>query len=199
MTDKTPVWTPTEITQSEKEFFEAYGRAIAQWADFEYGLAHLFALVTDMHDRVAVRVFFSARTSQARLDMINGALPAQIANASTLHAIKALTKKAGQYNETRNRLAHELTTIRTKDDGETIEHVLANTKKLHHLETRLEQLETAITVKNLKEIFTNFSLLTLHTVSLVTSIGSPERHEEYRDSILSMPNPPYTPDQPTRA
>jgi len=131
--------------------------------------------------------------------MINGALPAQISNITTQEAIRAPTKKAAQYNETRNRLAHEITTIRTKDDGQTIEHVLASTKKLHDLGTRSEQLAKAITVQNLKEISENFLALTVHVVSLVTSIESPELHEEYRDSILAMFNLPYTPNQPMHA
>ena len=90
--------------RAETKFYEAYGRALAKWADLEFCLSHLFGKVTDMHETVATRVFFSAHTSRGRLDMLSEALPAQAAHPDIVAAIKALVTKARRYNETRNRL-----------------------------------------------------------------------------------------------
>jgi len=97
----------------EAQFYEAYGRAIAKWADFEMCLAYLFGRVTNMHGTVAARVFFSVKTSRARLDMLAKGLPAQAGHPDTVDLIKAIIKRAGGYSDVRNRLAHEYTTLRT--------------------------------------------------------------------------------------
>jgi hypothetical protein len=185
--------------RAEGKFYEAYGRALAKWADPEFCLAHLFGKVTDMHETVATRVFFSARASSGRLEMLSEALPAQAGHPDTVAAIKALIKKAGQYNATRNRLAHEFTTLRTDYEQMEAEHVLVKTPRLVDITTRSQSLSNAISTKNLKEIWDNFSKLTEMTVLIYASFEHPERHPEHRDTILAMPNLPYTPDQPTHA
>jgi hypothetical protein len=70
--------------RAEAKFYEVYGRALAKWADLELCLAHLFGKVTDMHETVATRVFFSVHTSRGRLDMLSEALPAQAGHPDTV-------------------------------------------------------------------------------------------------------------------
>jgi hypothetical protein len=183
-------------SRAEREFYEAYGRAIAEWAVFEYCLSQLFAQVTDMHPTVAVRVFFAARTSQARLEMLSKALPAQAAHPDTLGAIKELVKKAGQYNETRNKLAHEYAIPRLNLETGEVEHVLANTAKLNDPLTNREQLSGGLTTQHLKEIEKGFRKLAEHSTNLALGFGRTKQHGKDRDTIHALPNLPYTPCAP---
>jgi hypothetical protein len=185
-------------SRQEQDFYEAYGRALAEWAEFEYALSQLFAQVTDMHTTVAVRIFFSVRTSQARIDMLSDALPAQVANSGTLSAIKALLKKSGQYNATRNKLAHEYAALRVNIETGQIDHILTSASKLHDVMTRAEHLDRGITTRQLKEIEKSFKKLANFAAKLALGFESPALHAKYRDTILALPNLPYTPDQPKR-
>jgi hypothetical protein len=181
---------------AEAKFYESYGRAMAKWADFEMNLAHLFGKVTDMHDTVAVRVFFSAKSSSARFDMLGEALPAQAAHPTTVSAIGELIERGRQFNETRNRLAHEFTWMRTDYAQMTAEHVLVKTPRLIDVRTRAQSLENAISTKQLVEIKENFSKLTEVASKLYGCFDYPELHEEFRETIAAIPNRPYTPDRP---
>ena len=181
--------------QAEAKFYEAYGRAMAKWADFEVNLAHLFAKVTDMHDTVATRVFFSAKNSAARLDMIAAALPAQAAHPDTIAAIEAVIKRGIGYNGTRNALAHEFTWMRTDLTTMTTEHVLVKTPRLIDITTRADSLEKAITTAHLLEIAENFSQLTEVTARLYGTFDHPALHAALRDKALSLAKEPYTLDQ----
>jgi hypothetical protein len=183
----------------EAKFYEAYGRALAKWADLELCLAHLFGKVTDMHETVATRVFFSVHTSRGRLNMLSEALPAQAGHPDTVAAIRALITKARQYNDVRNRLAHEFTTLRTDYELMEAEHVLAKTARLVDITSRAQSLADAISARQLREIWDGFSKLTEMTVLIYSTFERPERHGEYRDIILAMPKVPYTQDQPKRA
>jgi len=185
--------------RAEAKFYEAYGRALAKWADLELCLAHLFGKVTDMHETVATRVFFSVHSSRARLDMLSEALPAQAGHPDTAAAIRALITKARQYNQTRNRLAHEFTTLRADYELMEAEHVLARTARLVDVTTRAQSLADAISTRQLKEIWDCFSQLTEMTMLIISTFDHPERHQEYRDAILAMPHVPYAQDQPKRA
>jgi muconolactone delta-isomerase len=180
----------------EAKFFEAYGRAMAKWADFELNLAHLFERVTDMHHTVAVRVFFSSKSSRARFDMLGEALPAQAAHPSTVAAIQDLIERGRQFNETRNRLAHEFTWMRTDYEQMTAEHVLVKPPRLLDIRTRSQSLENAISTKNLLEIRENLSKLTEVAARLYSLFDHPELHEELRATIAAIPKRPYTQDRP---
>ena len=177
---------------AEAKFYESYGRAIAKWADFEMNLAHLFAKVTDMHDTVAIRVFFSTKTPSARLDMLSEALPAQAAHPDTVAAIEALIKRGKEFNSTRNALAHEFTWLRADYEQMIAEHVLVKPPRLVDITTRADSLERAITTAHLIEITENFSKLTELTAKLYGTFDHPELHAEFRGTILALPTTPYT-------
>jgi hypothetical protein len=178
--------------QVEAKFYEAYGRAMAKWADFELNLAHLFGKLTDMHETVAARVFFAVKTSSARLEMLSEALPAQAAHPNSVSAIEAIIARGKQFNATRNRLAHEFTWMRTDYTTMTAEHVLVKTPRLIDVRTRAESLEGAITTAHLIEITDNFSKLTDVTAKLYSTFEHPNLHAGLRDTALALPKQPYT-------
>jgi|SRR5579864_1586892 len=184
---------------AEAKFFESYGRAMAKWADFEMNLAHLFAKVTDMHDTVAIRVFFSVNTSSARLDMLGEALPAQAAHPDSVSAIEAVVKRGKQFNSTRNALAHEFTWLRTDYTTMTAEHVLVKTPHLIDIHKRANSLEKAITAAHLFEITENFSKLTEATARLYGTFEHPELHAQLRAAVLALPTTPYTLSHPNNS
>ena len=53
----------------QREFYEAYGYTMAQWATMEYVISSLFVAMTKMREEVGREVFYSARSFLGRSDM----------------------------------------------------------------------------------------------------------------------------------
>jgi hypothetical protein len=99
------------LSQAEKEakFYEAAGRAISAFGAMEVLLCNHFALITQLQPYMAKAVFFSARSLQGRLGMLDSALAAAgSANEipSLIPFLKTASKRTGQWSSTRNKLAH---------------------------------------------------------------------------------------------
>lgn len=95
------------LNQAHAEFHHAYGVAMSQWSGVERGLYLWFVHVTQMKEKVARAVFYSARSFNARAEMLQAALEQadHLAPERREFISKAL-KRAWDYSSFRNRMAH---------------------------------------------------------------------------------------------
>ncbi|WP_029585582.1 hypothetical protein [Bradyrhizobium sp. URHD0069] len=96
-----------DLNQVHAEFHHAYGVAMSQWAGVERSLYLWFVHVTQMKEKVARAVFYSARSFNARAEMLQAAIDqgGHLAPERLEFIQKALGRAWG-YSSFRNRMAH---------------------------------------------------------------------------------------------
>lgn len=92
----------------EREFYQAYGAAMANWAGLEYELGNLFISLTGLPERMGRAIFFSARSFLGRADMITECIPFVRTVPDGKRYLVDLVKLARKWAETRNALAHDM-------------------------------------------------------------------------------------------
>lgn len=100
---------PLEVLEPiSTEFFHCYGVAMAEWAGVERSLSRWFLAMTQMPEPLARGIFYSARSFNARADMVQAAIGfcSQPQNASAITVVKAGLKKARSYSGFRNSMTH---------------------------------------------------------------------------------------------
>jgi hypothetical protein len=99
-----PIYDPDEAW---KDFYLEYGPAMFAWQLLESELATLFAIVCKIQPAMAIQIFYSATSFNARTDMFSAALGASKADDDAITFARALIKKSKQYSEFRNKFAHD--------------------------------------------------------------------------------------------
>jgi hypothetical protein len=90
-----------------KNFYLEYGPAMFAWQLLESELATLFAIVCKIQPAVAIQIFYSATSFNARTDIFSAALTASKADQTAIEFAHLLIKKSKQYSEFRNKFAHD--------------------------------------------------------------------------------------------
>lgn len=98
--------TGAEEAQAQRDFYQAFGLVMAQWARLESCMFYWFMYAIDKPEAIARAIFFSAKSFTGRRDMFNGAIPHSPFDDDIKMFLKAASKKARQYSEFRNRVAH---------------------------------------------------------------------------------------------
>lgn len=99
--------SPKTLAAAEALFVEAFGRTMLNWSFVEQRLFWYFEHVSGMKHQMCRAVFYSARNFTAQADMLAAALSVPGAADDDLRAfLKAALKRARQYQELRNALAH---------------------------------------------------------------------------------------------
>ena len=96
-----------DLNQARAEFHHAYGVAMAQWGGVERGLYLWFVHATQMKEKVARAVLYSARSFNARAEMLQAVID-QAAHLAPerLDFIQKALGRAWGYSSFRNRMAH---------------------------------------------------------------------------------------------
>jgi hypothetical protein len=176
----------------EIEFYEAYGRALAEWARIEYVLALIFAELSKIDDQdTGVRIFYSVRTFKGRIDMLNAALSGSDEDEEMVACIKGAIKKSHEYSETRNRLAHDSAMFLRHEKLPGGQHIVINPEKLHDARSS-EHIENALTISSLREIRSNFERLRGLLVVVHACFFSDTLPENYREQFMQLASSPYT-------
>jgi hypothetical protein len=90
-----------------RNFYLEYGPAMFEWQGIEMEMATLFAIVCEIQPAMAIQIFYSATSFNARTDMFSAALGASKADADAITFARSLIKQAKQYSEFRNKFAHD--------------------------------------------------------------------------------------------
>jgi hypothetical protein len=155
----------TTLGEVDKTFL-AFGKAMAAWALIERALYNWFEHLTLLDTGLAKSIYFSAKSTSNRLDMIRAALKCLRLDENEQTFITEAINVVGKYSSFRNKLAHGEFTF----DGEIVE-----TK---HTGRKIAK-EKAISREELRVATQNFIELTnLLNNALGFAQGYPESEDE---------------------
>jgi hypothetical protein len=165
------------------QFEAAYGRTLAWWAGVERSLFRWFVIITSMPENLARAIFYGARSFIARAEMLEAAIDhAHGQTKEEIEFVKAGIKKARQYSEFRNRLAHGEMAPFFDIESKQMTMTVTETKKL--------DFKNLITIEHLQIASINFYKLQLHIFQAM-----PDRRaksglslEQHRAIVLALPN-----------
>jgi hypothetical protein len=106
---KTVRFTVKDETQQRAsfEFLHAFGLAMSQWARLERSLYDWFERASEMRSEMASAIFFGARGFSARAEMLESILEhAKVLSTTETEFLKEAIKKARQFSQFRNSIAH---------------------------------------------------------------------------------------------
>lgn len=120
------------MDELDSDFYLAYGRAMGSWAELERSLCLAFTRIAEIPQPLAWSVFYSARSLQGRVEMLQATIP----HARTLPAGKDFLTRSSRlvskWAGARNRLAHDPHAIHvgSADDpgGRNITRFISSTK-----------------------------------------------------------------------
>ena len=173
---------------NEQPFIYAYGQAMLQWSYVEDRLFMWFFRLTSLKENMARAVFFSARSFQGRLDMVNAVIHEKTdddsLNGDNLATISEIFKKAALYAGYRNALAHGLGIFVNEPSG-ALKPILVQGKH-----KRIEYEQLGLAEARILLIGTNFEKLQdlmIRALRAYRSGGStPIR--EYLEQLEMLPN-----------
>jgi hypothetical protein len=99
-------FTEEEHSRALAEFRTTYGMAMEAWGRLEGVLFDWFMGATGIEERLARAIYFSAKSFNARRDMLQSALPFSSLDEPTKTFLKAALKKAAQFSSFRNAITH---------------------------------------------------------------------------------------------
>jgi hypothetical protein len=94
------------MSEDDREFYLAFGYAMAGWARLELWFADVFRRTTGLKRGLSQEIFFSARSFQGRADMLQACIPSVPAIPTGREFIKRAVSLANIYSQSRNHLAH---------------------------------------------------------------------------------------------
>jgi hypothetical protein len=92
--------------QTPDPIFHAVGAAITAWERLESILAELFDLLLASGNRAAFKVYQSSNTSNARMEMLSGALPFERASEVANKDLDNFVATVNKFVARRNEIAH---------------------------------------------------------------------------------------------
>jgi len=177
------------------EFYLIYGAAMVAWSRVERELGTLFATVTGMKPDLAMRVFYSARSFQGRVDMFESAVTDSEIEDAVRNILKQALKRAGQYNSVRNIMAHDLPQRDFRDGPNFGQVVLIGPKGMFQKDdVKAKYVDRAITLDDLREVTENFNRLAsvIEMLWAVFPIKRASSHGKYLELVLELPTSPYS-------
>jgi hypothetical protein len=142
------------VARASAEFHLAYGMALSEWALVESSLYSWFQLTTDMKDKMARSVFYSAKSFAGRAEMLEAALGESTHTTDILDFAKAVIKKARTYSTFRNEITHGemLLTLKVGDEN-SAHYTLVQGKDINIDGITIDELKIATTnFKNLRSL-----------------------------------------------
>ncbi len=187
------------VEAAEREFHLHYGGALAAWTCIESHLSHLFELVTRMPVIMASHIFFSARSFQGRIEMleasVRAARHAQNPNTTGLDAIQTILKKSEIWSKSRNSLAHDIPAIDLKPGSlSSWQFIIKKGKTIWSRPDLPEISEDRVTVSQMIVMRENFLTLGDLIMAIWSEMTWPpaERLREIREQVMQLPKLPYS-------
>ena len=183
------------LTMARVELDSEFGATMLAWSNIERFLYHWFAGITAMPDGMARAIFYSARSFNARAEMLEAAIeyahkqtPAEIA------FIKEAIKKARQFSEFRNRMAHgEARLTINPRDPKDVHYKITQGKNVERSE------ETAITITDLRQAQKSFKKLFTLLMGIIPQFRDENglTAEQALPLVRELPNQPNKESGPT--
>jgi hypothetical protein len=175
------------VERASNQFFDAFGRLMAEWAAIERALFLWFQGATQMSEPAARAVFYSARSFNARAEMLEAALPtAQKLKTEEAEFIKAALKRAWGYSGFRNSIVHGEPSPAIR--GDAIQYFMIQGK--HAGDAKVGR---SISIEDMDTARENFAELLTCLYEVIPAFR-PERAtpKEYLQRILALPSQPYS-------
>lgn len=99
-----------QLLKLHDDFHLQYGATLARWARLEQTLCDLFCGLTGLGEVTGPALFFSGRSFNSRGDLLSAAIRTSGLNEDVLVILRAVLKKARQFNSARNTIAHGVPT-----------------------------------------------------------------------------------------
>jgi hypothetical protein len=190
-----PTFTYAEEVRAREEFYRAFGAAMAAWARLESCLFYWFIEALKLEEATGRAIYFSAKSFGARREIFNAAIPHSTLPDEERDFLRAFSKKAAQYAEFRNRVAHgEPMFVMRSGSSLLKQYGLAEPRLSALRPVAVEQLEKEIvSVAQLNTATANFDELRrlawdMHPAYRESS-ASPVA---YRVQVLALPNQAYS-------
>lgn len=165
------------------------GRAATTWATVESSLATFFTRLTRMESTLARRVFYSARSFQGRIDMLQSVLACptvRFAIPEERDYISLALKRATGYVFVRNAIAHDLVFFFGFDGHEhSYKHVIVEGKYDRYLGG-----ENALTIEHILKFHKNISHLVMLNTLFLQGKGDQELLAQYHAMLARLPKTP---------
>jgi hypothetical protein len=183
---------PQLILSDRNEFYKDVGRVVAAWADIESVLFAWFGRLTNTDKDMAAAIYYSARSFQGRLDMLDATVRVAEMEFSAREFLKTALRIARQYSVFRNAVVHGVPEhVVNKTSRYFGQHVIMAT-----ITTEVETAPDIITREHLAAARGTFIKFT-RSLALV---GQWENHEDgmtlspelHHELILRLPNPPHS-------
>ena len=95
------------LSKLEQEFYQQYGHALANWARLEQTFSELFCEVCRFHaGELGPALFFSGKSFNTRSALLSAAVRASDLEEPVREVVRALLKKARQFETARNKITH---------------------------------------------------------------------------------------------
>ncbi len=107
--------SPDDLSERD-QFYHIFGKALAAWAEIEYGLSLWFTVLTNLEFEMGQNIFFSGRAFQTRSDALFAVLETTELSPEWHEFVIEAQNKALAYNAKRNRLAHGMMHPNALDD-----------------------------------------------------------------------------------
>jgi|GEM_PF-1662879 len=101
--------------EAQNRFEAPYTYAMLGWANIENALCFWFQYLSGLSEIKARAIFYSARSFQGRIDMINALLEISKIDAELAAYLKKVITKSRTYSSARNKIAHRISTLNTSD------------------------------------------------------------------------------------
>jgi hypothetical protein len=182
----------SKVVEAQRTFYQAFGLTMASWARLESCMFYWFMNAIEKPEDVARAVFFSAKNFTGRRDMFNAAIPHSSFDNDIRAFLKAASKKARQYAEFRNRVAHGEPTIDGRRTSPSfMQYVLSEPRFPRSSALPEHALDSIVTNEHLDTATQNLTELVrlmwdMHPQYRVADArGTPQ---EYRQLVLRLPN-----------
>jgi hypothetical protein len=177
---------------------------MAQWAGIERGLYYWFVHVTQLKDKMARAIFYSARSFNARAEMLLAAIEqANHLAPERLEFIQAALRRAWGYSSFRNSMAHgepSMNIFELVGQPRKVSYYIAQGKSLKDasVDISMEDLETATknfhTLVNLLidthptigNVDHQWPLEALKLLNALPSRASSKKHPESRSTFVAI-------------
>ena len=170
--------------QAHAEFHHVYGCTMANWAAIERALYYWFACITQMDEGMAISVFYSARSFNARADMLLAAIRnAKRQTEVEIQFVKAALKKARSYSAFRNMITHG-EPILSIIDREGAPREIA----YHIVEYKNPEARVSVTMEDLMVAADNYQLLKVAIIDALPNQGRGTTPEQCLEQVRALPN-----------
>lgn len=96
------------FVESTRDFYHAYGAAMASWAEIESSMGYYFEKIGNLEPNLAHAVYYSARSFLGRADMLSASIPFAKTVPDGRKFLMEVVKLTRGWSSVRNMFAHDI-------------------------------------------------------------------------------------------